>query len=173
MGGGGAWAQGATMNQIWAGIGPISGWYRAVPAPPAEGLKDLAIYCLHGEKDEAVTVERSRLAVKDLTKIGMNVLELKEPHKYNKIGEEKFVYREVPGAPHNVMMPWEQGSKELGLMMSWLLCYQREKPADLDAAAKALAVWGKQSFKWSYDGVLGSYGPAVPTTAPATAPKAP
>jgi|GEM_PF-6663855 len=157
MGGGGAWSLGAVMPEVWAGVGPISGWYKPTPAPPVDGLRKMPIYCLHGEKDEAVTVERSRLAVKELTKAGIKVLELKEPEKYTQIGDEQFVYREVPDAPHNVLVPWSRGGKELGIMLPWLLAHKRDQPADLDAAAKSLAEWGKAKFEWKYESLLGTY----------------
>ena len=37
MGGGGAWANGAVLHDIWAGIGPIAGWFGPTPAPAASG----------------------------------------------------------------------------------------------------------------------------------------
>ena len=158
MGGGGVWANGAIMPQVWAGIGPISGWYHPTPIPPTEGLKDLPIYCLHGEKDADVPAARSRLAVAELTKLGHTILTLKDPTNLKGVGKETMVYREIPNAEHNVFLPWDtQGRTELGLMIAWLTAHKRSQPADLDAAARSLAIWGKESFHWTYDGLLGTY----------------
>ncbi len=158
MGGGGAWAYGAIFRDVWAGIGPISGWYRPNPFPSAQRLKSLPIYCLHGEKDRAVPALRSRMAVSEMKKLGHDVLELQKLEDLTKVGTETMVYREVPGAKHNVFVPWKsQGRDELGKLVGWLLAQKREKPADLDAAEKALAAWGKP-FGWSPGGLFGQYG---------------
>lgn len=158
MGGGGTWANGAVMPQVWAGLGPISGWYGAVPLPPAGGLKGIPIYCLHGEKDAAVPVERSRLAREELKKVGHTILDLKDLNQLRNADQASTIYREVPGAPHDVFQPWEkQGRAELGIMLAWLTAQQRQAPADLDAAEKSLQAWGKAAFKWTADGGLGRY----------------
>jgi predicted peptidase len=157
MGGGGAWAYGAIFRDVWAGIGPISGWYRPNPFPSAKRLKSLPIYCLHGQKDRAVPAQRSRMAVSELKKLGHEVLQLEKLEDLAKVGSETMVYREVPGARHNVFVPWKsQGRAELGKLVGWLLAQKRKEPADLDAAAKALAEWGKP-FGWSPGGTFGQY----------------
>ena len=161
MGGGGTWCQGAILRDIWAGLGPIAGWYGPTPAPPAAWLKDARIYCLHGGADTAVPSRRSRLAVEEMKKVGHKVLALENLATFAAAGEETMVYREVPGGQHNVLLPWQQqGAVELGKMMGWLLSHRRAVPADLPAAQKALAAWGKQ-FGWRPTGVLGEYDAAT------------
>jgi len=157
MGGGGTWATGAVMRDVFAGLGPVAGWYQPTPAPPAEWLKGVPIYCLHGEKDSAVPVNRAQLALKDMKRIGHEVLEVANLADFKAIGKETMVYRVVPGGQHNVLLPWAtQGRLELGKMIGWLLAQKRSAPADLEAAEKALADWGKK-FGWEPGGVLGKY----------------
>jgi predicted esterase len=169
MGGGGAWANGAVLRDIWAGIGPIAGWYAPSPAPPAEWLKGMPIYCLHGQDDAAVPVSRARLALEEMKKIGHDVLVVEKLEDFKAIGKETFVYREVPGGGHNVLLPWQQqGSRELAKMIGWLLAQKRPAPADIPAAQKSLAEWGKR-FGWTPDGVLGKYAAgAVTASQPGT-----
>jgi hypothetical protein len=115
------------------------------------------IYCLHGQADPAVPVARARVALEKMKKIGHDVLAVEKLEDFKAIGKETMVYREVPGAGHNVLLPWQtQGSRELGKMMGWLLAQKRATPADLPAAEKALAEWGRK-FHWSPQGILGKY----------------
>ena len=152
MGGGGTWANGAVMPQVWAGLGPIAGWYQPNPPPPAAGLKGRYIYCLHGALDAAVPAARSRIALAEMKALGHRVLEVTDLAKFDKIGDETMVYREVPNGQHNVLLPWPtQGKFELGKMIGWLLAHRRATPADLPAAEKSLAEWGKQ-FQWTPGG---------------------
>lgn len=158
MGGGGAWAQGAVLRDVWAAIGPIAGWYQPSPAPPAEWLKEQRIYCLHGEQDNAVPVSRSHQAVRAMQQLGHKVLELKDLDELNADVKATMIFREVPGGQHNVLVPWDsQGRFELGKMIGWLLTQRRPQPADLDAAEKSLAQWGQKQFDWTPGDVLGTY----------------
>lgn len=142
MGGGGAWAQGAVLRDTWAGIGPMSGWFKPTPAPDVKLYKGLPIYILHGEKDRAVPVRLSRMADSALKKIG---------HK-------DYVYRELEGVGHGVFAPWKKvGAPEIGKMVAWLMAHERPKPANLKAAMVRLAKWGK-AFGWTPTGSpVGSY----------------
>lgn len=110
-----------------------------------------------GAKDQAVPISRSELALASMKKVGHTVLEVKDLGAFNTIGKETMVYRAVPDAPHNVFLPWEtRGRQELGKMLGWLLKHQRATPADLPAAEKALAEWGRK-FNWKPGGTLGAY----------------
>ncbi len=136
MGGGGAWAQGAVLRDIWAGIAPLSGWYGAQPRPRPEHLTGLPIYIIHGDKDRNVPVANARLAVQDL----------------NRLGHKDFVYRELEGVGHGIFAPWDKvGAPEIGQMVAWLLARQRPAPANLADATRALAEWGKP-FGWTPTG---------------------
>jgi len=159
MGGGGVWAEGAVLRDVWAALGPVSGWYKPAPAPPVEWLKDLPIYCLHGKNDVAVPAQLSQLAFDELTKAGATTKKYTEFTDPKSMGKEKVVYREIQEAGHDVFQPWAtMGAKELGLMVAWLLAQQREKPANLDAAEKCLAAWGEKHFHWKpTGGLLGEY----------------
>jgi predicted esterase len=157
MGGGGTWVQGALGKDVWAAIGPISGWYGASQSPPVKLLDDMPIYCMHGTKDRAVPASRSRYAFASLKKIGRNVTILKErPEAENLKGSA--IYREIQGAGHNCFLPWKKrGAPELGRMVSWLLAQKRDKPADLDKALKLISAHGKR-FGWTPKGSpVGSY----------------
>jgi poly(3-hydroxybutyrate) depolymerase len=142
MGGGGAWAQGAVLRDVWAGIAPISGWYGANPPPKDEWLANMPIYCLHGDADQSVPVQRSRLAAEAM----------------KKVGNKQFIYRELAGVGHqDILADRAKNGPELAKMADWLLAQKRRKPADLKAAGRALAEWGK-TFHWSPEGgLLGSY----------------
>ncbi len=141
MGGGGAWAQGAVLRDVWAGIAPISGWYGANPVPKDEWLAGMPIYCLHGDADQSVPVQRSRLAAEAM----------------KKVGNRMFVYRELAGVGHQDILSDPKNKPELAKMAEWLLGHKRRKPADLKAAGRALAEWGK-TFHWSPEGgPLGAY----------------
>ena len=157
MGGGGTWVQGALGKDVWAAIGPISGWYGASQSPPVKLLKDMPVYCMHGQKDRAVPASRSRYAFSALKQLGRDVTILKErPEAKNLKGSA--IYREIAGAGHNCFMPWKkQGAPELGRMVSWLLAQKRKTPADLDKAMKYVTAHGKR-FGWVPKGSpVGSY----------------
>lgn len=158
MGGGGAWCMGAVLSDVWAGIGPLSGWYLATPRPPTEWLKEMPIYAIHGDRDPAVIPQNSQQAVQILAKLGVKTRTLKELPEAKDFGDANFIYREMQGVGHDVFQPWkERGGPELAQLSAWLLAHQRAHPADLTAAEKRLTTWGKQ-FGWSPEGgPLGKY----------------
>jgi predicted esterase len=162
MGGGGTWAQGAVLRDLWAAVGPMSGWYRATPAPPAEWLAGLPVYCVHGAQDHAVPAQLSRRAFEDLKKIGNTTQTYTEFPDPKQMGNALCVYREIPDAGHDVFTPWaKRGAPEVGLMVAWMLNRQRPQPANLAAAEQRLAEWGKR-FHWTPDGKLGKYADEEP-----------
>src|SRR5262245_8910183 len=86
MGGMGTWSLGAAHPEKWAAIVPICGGVfnsREVDET-AKKLKDIPIWCCHGDKDTAVKVERSRELIDALKKLGV------DPK-----------YTEYPGVGHN------------------------------------------------------------------------
>jgi predicted peptidase len=81
MGGYGTWSLAAAMPTKWAAIVPICGGGNP---KNAEKIKDIPCWCFHGDKDEAVNVEKSREMIKALKAAGA------DPH-----------YTEYPGVGHN------------------------------------------------------------------------
>jgi predicted peptidase len=97
MGGYGTWSIATKYPEKWAAIVPICG---GGDPKQAEKLKDLPIWCFHGDADPAVKVERSRDMMKALEAAGA-----------------KPKYTEYPGVGHN---SWDKAyaTKEL---YDWLL----------------------------------------------------
>ncbi len=140
MGGGGSWCLGANMNMVWAGIGPMSGWYKPTPAPDPQRYLGLPIFCIHGDQDRAVPVQLSRMAQKELAQL---------KHK-------DFEYVELAGVGHPIFLKVE-GMAACGKMFDWMLEKKRKKPADLESAEKELATWGRL-YGWTPEGgLVGSY----------------
>ena len=77
--------------------GPDGRVVGANPTPPPDGLKGMAIYCLHGEKDSNTPAERSRLAVEAMKKIGQKVRVLANLDNMKTPSDATMIYREVPG----------------------------------------------------------------------------
>jgi poly(3-hydroxybutyrate) depolymerase len=160
MGGGGTWTMGAVLNDLWAGIAPLSGWYASTPRPDPKWLGSVPIYIIHGDQDQNVLVENSRMAVKALTALGRVAKTLVTRPEKDDFGKADIIYRELPGVGHIIFMPWaEQGAPEIGRLVAWLSAQTRAKPADFDAACARLVEWGK-SFNWKPDGgPLGTFSP--------------
>ncbi len=159
MGGGGSWVQGALGREVWAAIGPVSGWYGASHSPDAKLLKDMPVYFLHGRKDRHVPAVLSHRAAAALKRIGRDVKVFKERPDANDIADANCVYREIQNAKHNCFLPWKKsGAPELGLMMSWMLSHKRSEPADLDKGLQRIADHGEK-FGWTPEGSpIGQYG---------------
>jgi dienelactone hydrolase len=148
MGGGGSWVQGALGRDVWAAVGPISGWYGASQSPDPELLEDIPIYFLHGTKDDRVPVILGRRARRALEGIGRKVTVFKQRPEPEKIAELDCIYREIQGGGHNCFRPWKKrGRAELELMIGWMLSHKRKRPADLDKAKARIAQHGKK-FRW-------------------------
>jgi predicted peptidase len=97
MGGFGTWSMAAEYPKRWAAIAPVCG---GGDVKSAAKLKDLPIWCFHGDADTAVKVERSRDMIKAIKDAG---------------GEPK--YDEYPKVGHN---SWDRayGNAEL---YTWFL----------------------------------------------------
>lgn len=158
MGGGGTWVQGALGREVWAAIGPISGWFGASQSPDTALLKDMPIYIMHGKKDRQVPALLSRRAVAALKALKRDVKVCEETPKPADIANAACVYREIADGKHNCFLPWKKhGQVELGLMVSWMLQQRRDTPADLDKAMQRIADHGRK-FGWHRQGSpVGNY----------------
>jgi poly(3-hydroxybutyrate) depolymerase len=158
MGGGGSWAMGAVLNDLWAGIAPLSGWYESTPKPDARWFGAVPIYIIHGDQDNAVSVENSRFAVKELTSLGRVTKTLTvQPKTREDFGNADVIYRELPGVGHIIFMPWaEVGAPEIGRMVAWLSAQTRPSAANFDSACERLTEWGK-AFSWKPSAPFGEY----------------
>jgi predicted esterase len=141
MGGGGTYANGAILSDMWAGIGPMSGWYwtGSAPRPKPEfinWLKTMPTYILHGDKDPAVPVKLGQMADADL----------------KRIGNTDYIYRELPGVGHDV----PNHGEELDKLLEWLMKHKKPVPANFQEAAKKLAEWGAL-YQWTPGEPIGSY----------------
>jgi poly(3-hydroxybutyrate) depolymerase len=157
MGGGGTWTMGAVLNDLWAGIAPLSGWYASTPKADPHWFGAVPIYIIQGDQDPAVNVENSRMAVRELSALGRVAKTLTKRPEQDDFGKADIIYREMPGIGHNIFMPWNDlGAPELGRLVAWLSERKREKPANFAAACARLAEWGK-TFNWKPEGPLGTF----------------
>ncbi len=81
MGGHGTWSLAAAHPTRWAALAPVCG---GGDPNDAAKIKDLPIWCFHGDADKAVKVERSREMIEALKRVGAS------PR-----------YDEYPGVGHN------------------------------------------------------------------------
>lgn len=86
MGGYGAWDIVCRKPELFAAILAVCGGADVKQAPK---LRNLAVYDIHGDSDGAVPVSRSRDMMEAL----------------RKQGNDRILYRELPGAGHNVWDP--------------------------------------------------------------------
>lgn len=137
MGGGGTWLNGAVLRNVWAAIGPMSGWYKPTPAPAPSLYKDMPTYCVHGDQDRNVPVQLSRMADKEL----------------KQAGNTNYVYVEMPGVGHDV----PRYGEEMDKLCDWILKQTKPTPADLKIAEADLLKWAGK-FGWTPEGSpVGSY----------------
>ena len=78
MGGYGTFFLGAKHNTLWAGIAPIAGG-GVGPTAPAEALRQVPVLVMHGAQDNVVRKESSRMAVRELQKVGAQHIYLEFP----------------------------------------------------------------------------------------------
>ena len=89
MGGGGVYYLANQHPDRWAALAAISASTFGItnpnqmPADAGEKIRHIPIIVMHGDKDETVPVERSRAAVEQIRKLGM-----------------EYLYIEVPGGDH-------------------------------------------------------------------------
>ena len=104
MGAIGTWALGAKYPEMWAALAAFSGL-----APPATAarMKNIPQMVVHGDRDNTVSVNGSRVMVAEMKKLGMDV-----------------TYIEVPGGTHlDVVMP------NLPKVFDFLAAKRRPAPA--------------------------------------------
>lgn len=78
MGGYGTFFLGAKHNRLWAGIAPIAGG-GVGPTVPADALRQVPVLVMHGAQDNVVRKESSRMAVRELQKVGAQHIYLEFP----------------------------------------------------------------------------------------------
>ncbi len=103
MGGYGSWDLAVRKPDLFAAVAPICG---GADNASLAALKDIPVWVAHGDKDRAVPVERSRLAVAALRKAGGNP-----------------VYVEMPGVEHN---SWTPSYSDNDGLVPWLFRQKRQ-----------------------------------------------
>lgn len=97
MGGYGSWDLGSRRPAAFAAVAPICGGADNSRVPL---LKDVPLFVVHGDADNAVPVARSRGAVEALREVGGNV-----------------IYMELPGVGHN---SWTPGYSDHDGLLPWM-----------------------------------------------------
>jgi predicted peptidase len=105
MGGFGSFDLGARHPDWFAAVAPICG---AADPTKVGALKDLPVWVVHGDQDEAVPVDRSRSAVKVLREAGGHP-----------------IYVELPGVGHN---SWTPGYEDNDGLVPWMFRQRRAGP---------------------------------------------
>jgi len=92
QGGHGTWVLGARHANVWAAIAPICGY--GDPGAIAPALKNMSIWCFHGEDDKSVPVQQSKNLCKAVEAAGGHA----ELSLYPKIGHNSWdkAYRDDP-----------------------------------------------------------------------------
>lgn len=108
MGGFTAWSLAAAYPDQWAAIAPVCGGGEVAQV---KALKDVPVWCVHGERDELVPIRYSRVLVAELQRLGY-------PHRYD----------ELKGWGHH-SWPWlyDTDRKEDSLA-DWFLQFRRATP---------------------------------------------
>ena len=111
MGGYGTWRLASDYPEQWAAIAPICGGgdINALIA-----LRDVPVWCVHGEKDEFVGVNESRRLVQELRHLGY-------VHRYD----------ELAGWGHNAWDWLYDPDRTEDSLLAWFLKHRKERPAPL------------------------------------------
>lgn len=115
LGGAGTWQLGAMLADQVAAIAPVCGFVDQPRQPPsdervlalANRLRDVPVWCFHGDADHNVLVDHSRRMVESLRARGGNVR-----------------YTEYPGAGHAI---WDRVYQD-PMFWEWLLAQRRPQP---------------------------------------------
>ncbi|OWK41602.1 prolyl oligopeptidase family serine peptidase [Fimbriiglobus ruber] len=102
MGGYGTWSLAVAHPEKWAAIVPVCG---GGDPKAAEKIKDIPCWCFHGDKDDAVKVEKSREMIEALKKAG---------------GDPK--YTEYAGVGHN---SWDR-AYDTDELYTWLFAQKKK-----------------------------------------------
>jgi predicted esterase len=89
MGGASTWWYLLNRPDLWHAGAAVAGYPPPVPGDALERLRGVPFYILHGDADTVVPVDRSRSAVEELQRRGIEV-----------------TYREAPGAGHTAPAPF-------------------------------------------------------------------
>ena len=109
IGGHATWRIGCAYPEQWAAIAPVCGW--GDPGQAA-GLKDVSVWCVHGARDDLVSVNSSREMIQALEH-----------------GKLRFRYDELPDWGHNVWQ-WLYGPRRKeDHLADWMLRFRKQEPA--------------------------------------------
>ncbi|MEP3481766.1 MAG: alpha/beta hydrolase-fold protein [Fuerstiella sp.] len=114
MGGYGSWDLASRRPAAFAAVAPICGGADNSRVPL---LKDVPLFVVHGDADNAVPVERSQLAVKAVQEVDGNV-----------------IYMEMPGIGHN---SWSPGYADHDGLLPWMF---RQKLSTSEISKKPASV---------------------------------
>lgn len=103
MGGGGAWFVASKFPDRYAAVAPMCG--PTQPKDWAPGLRNVKIWCFHGEKDELIPVDRSRDMVDAIRRLG---------------GKPKLTI--LKGQPHDITREYEDDR-----LYKWMLKQKRKR----------------------------------------------
>lgn len=99
MGGFATWRLACDYPEQWAAIAPICGGGRVADV---KALKDIPVWCVHGDKDDAVPVKRSREMIHELRR-------LHYPHRYDELkgwGHHAWEWLYDPNRTDDALADW-------------------------------------------------------------------
>lgn len=111
MGGYATWRLATDYPDEWAAIAPVCG---GGDVNALVSLQDIPVWCIHGERDEFVSVNESRRLVEELKR-------LHYPHRYD----------ELQGWGHNAWDWIYDSERGQDTLVDWFLKHRRERPAPL------------------------------------------
>lgn len=109
MGGFAVWRLACEHPEQWAAVAPICG---GGDVAGMEALRNVPVWCVHGEHDEFVSVEESRRLVEELRRLG-------QPCRYD----------ELPGWGHSAWDWIYDPDREKDTLVDWFLEHLKEHPA--------------------------------------------
>lgn len=121
MGGFATWRLACDYPTQWAAIAPICG---GGDTTALTALRDIPVWCVHGDRDDLVSVEESRRMVEELRRLGY-------PHRYD----------ELPGWGHN---SWDwilDPDRRRDSLVEWFLKHRTEHPAPVIHAPRRRGVF--------------------------------
>lgn len=120
QGGHGTWTLGAAHPDVWSALAPICGYVsrnhgdgaeEAEASRLAEAVKGIPVWAFHGEADEVVRPEQTRVMVAAFKKLGVDV-------------RASF----YPGVNHGSWDRAYREEKDAGGLAAWLLAQKRKTP---------------------------------------------
>ncbi|NOV01089.1 carboxylesterase family protein [Paenibacillus planticolens] len=92
MGGNGAWDLAAHYPDRFAAVAPLAGWF---DVQKAHLLKELPVWTFHGEDDDVVSIQGSKMMVEALRQVGAEVAFTTFPGLKHAIMDEVYGNREL------------------------------------------------------------------------------